>query len=286
MGKLTSFFYLTSHHKSVMQKMAQPVRYGTGTAVAYRLAVVVRDRHALACSTKYQYLGSLFQYFFSYISENHGHERFCQLSGQKGRGAGQSKAEFGHEQTPACLGDQQRAGGKIPGFERDLKEDVLAAAGDMRQIQRGRAAAADIGGAEQETQRQLHAALGERRMIGRGAEGHQRPLKRMRGNSDFFAIERCAAAFYREEQFVCIWLIDRGEHGLFIFQQRDGYGGLAIIVDEVAGAVHRIDDPGRRIGERVIFLLLADEAGAGQQRGERFCQVILQRLYHQSRQLH
>ena len=64
-----------------MQKMPQPVRYGTGASVAYGLAVVVRDRHALACSTKYQYLGSIFQYFFSYISENHRHEAFCQLGG-------------------------------------------------------------------------------------------------------------------------------------------------------------------------------------------------------------
>ena len=82
-----------------MQKMAQPVRYGTGTAVAYRLAVVVRDRHALACSTKYQYLGGIFQYFFSYISENHRHKGFRQLCGAQGGGSGEHMAEFRQEQA-------------------------------------------------------------------------------------------------------------------------------------------------------------------------------------------
>ena len=80
----------------------------------------------------------------------------------------------GHEQMTARLGDQQRAGGKVPGLERDLKEDVLPAAGDVGQIQRGRAAAADICGMEQELKRQLHAALRQHRMIGRCAEARQR----------------------------------------------------------------------------------------------------------------
>ena len=77
-----------------MQKMPQSVRYGTRASVAYRLAVVVRDRHALACSTKYQYLGSIFQYFFSYISENHRHEGFRQLCGAPGGGSGEHMADL------------------------------------------------------------------------------------------------------------------------------------------------------------------------------------------------
>jgi len=144
----------------------------------------------------------------------------------------------------ARLGHHQRAGGTVPWGQAEFKETVIAPAGDIRQVERGSAGAAHACGEAADPGEEFKIALEvidpakretgpEQGFLQAQALGHANPT----------VIEKGATAPTGCEQFVPIGVVDHplGDHAAL--HQRDRDRILRQTVDEVRGAIERIDNP-------------------------------------------
>ncbi len=120
--------------------------------------------------------------------------------------------EVTHQAT--CFTNQQLPCGKIPRLQADLKETVYAASGNVGQIQRGRAGAAEVCALGEEFTHDLD--------VGRGMLfGFERETGRQDGAiqiasgaaTQAVAVELCALATGSGEQFVTHWIVNHGNFG-------------------------------------------------------------------------
>ena len=65
------------------------------------------------------------------------------------------------------------------------------------------------------------------------------------------------------EHFIGEGIVDAGQQRGPVPEQRHRDGGQAQVMDEVRSPVHRVNNPGIGIGQRVVFLFLADERRSG-----------------------
>ena len=114
------------------------------------------------------------------------------------------------------------------------------------------------------------------RIVGRCAKGDQRVIKGVFCHMDGLAVHACALTANGGKKLVRIGIIDHAENGLAIQHQRDGYAGCAAAAGEIAGAVHRIDNPGIGACQRFVFLFLSKKAAVWQKSK----QLLLQKLLH------
>lgn len=144
----------------------------------------------------------------------------------------------------ARLGHHQRAGGTVPWSQAEFKESVIATAGDIRQVESGSAGATYPRSEAADPGEELKIALEiidpakretgpEQGFLQSQALGHANPT----------VIEKCAAAPTGREQFVPIGVVDHplGDHAAL--HQRDRDRILRQTVNEIGGAIERIDNP-------------------------------------------
>ena len=79
------------------------------------------------------------------------------------------------------------------------------------------------------------------------------------------AVEVCAAIFPSVVALVGTDLIDHAEDDAVALHQGDTDGVRGILVDEVGGAVERVDHPDKLLAVVACRAFLGDEAGFGQQ---------------------
>src|SRR5690606_20289992 len=140
--------------------------------------------------------------------------------------------------------DQQQAGGHVPGGEADFPEAVVAAAGDIGKVQRRGARAADVG--RQLAQRLEHAQIGVDVLRGlvREAGSQQGAVEILAlGDADAAAIELGAVAAAGGPKLLAHGIVDHRYLQPAPMTQGDGDGEVGHPVEEIGGAVERIDDP-------------------------------------------
>jgi hypothetical protein len=167
------------------------------------------------------------------------------------RGAGQALAlleEVGLAREvadqAAGLGDQQRTRGHVPGVEAGLEEAVGEAGGHVGQVERGGAGAAQAGHAGHHVRHDGQVLLEVVAGAERKAGGHQ-ALAQLGalGDADAPVVHVGAAALGGGEEVVAARVVDDRLLDLAAHRQRDGHAVDREAVDEIGGAVERIDDP-------------------------------------------
>ena len=140
--------------------------------------------------------------------------------------------------------DEETARGDVPLREAGLPETVVAARGDPGEVERGGARTANAGGGLRHAHEALHVVL----EVVALAEGEARADE---GAAHFGVFRDADAAVVEEgaftldggEEFVLGDVVDDRDHGFAAAAKRDRDGVLRNAVNEVGGAVDRIDDP-------------------------------------------
>ena len=173
--------------------------------------------------------------------------------------------------------DQQRARGGVPRRQADLPEPVEAARRDISEVERGGARAADAG------RRQHHglAACAMYSSIQRALARYGKPVPisapssvDLLADADALAVELRAVAARGGEQLLAHRVVDDGvlEPAAMLDGDRDGEHRKA--VQEIGGAVERIDDPHELVAAAAAGLL-AQEAMVGMHAPHRLDDVPL-----------
>ena len=98
------------------------------------------------------------------------------------------------------------------------------------------------------------------------------------GDADALVVEEGAFALLGDEQFVDRRIVDQAGDDRAFALERDRDGELRNAVQEIGGAVERIDDPGMAlVGAFAAAAFLAEEAVAGPRLGEFGIQRLLRR---------
>ncbi len=160
---------------------------------------------------------------------------------------GQVVVAAGHvAHQPAGLGDQQGAGGHVPLLQAQLEEAVGAAGGQPGQVQGGGARAAQAGGVlgDGPEHAQVGVDVGHLVLAEREAGADQGAVQAgAAGDPDAAAIEGGAAATAGGEFLFAQRIIDHAVLHPALDLQGDGHRVLGKAVDEIGGAVERIDHP-------------------------------------------
>src|SRR5450830_1121270 len=144
----------------------------------------------------------------------------------------------------AGFGHQQRARSDVPGRQTGFEEAVAETGGHIGQVQGGGAGAAQAGGAGHDVGHHGQVGLevvaraegeagGDQRLTQAGALAH----------ADAALVQVGATALGGGEQVVAAGVVDDGLFDLAAHRQRDADAVHGKTVDEVGGAVERIDDP-------------------------------------------
>ena len=144
----------------------------------------------------------------------------------------------------ARFGDQQASGGDVPGLEGGFKEAVVAPGSGVGQVQCGGAGAAQAGGLLHHVAHDGHVGI-EVFETGVGEAGADQAIGQFStfAHAQATVVEVGAAAAGGGEQFVLRRVVYHrlGQYALVL--QGDGYGVLRIAMQEVGGAIERIDNP-------------------------------------------
>src|SRR5215218_6770700 len=147
--------------------------------------------------------------------------------------------------TAARLGDHQDAGCDVPGGDADLEVAVVAAAGDVGEVEGGGAGAADVVGAEHdvgnEPEVRLRVALP--RFEGKAGGEERRRAGRHGTHPDGAAVEPDAAAARRLEDLSQEGGVDDAHGGACVVEEGDADTGEGVAVHVVRRPVHGVDDP-------------------------------------------
>ena len=164
--------------------------------------------------------------------------------------------------APGLAGDQL-ACSPIPRAEPLLVVHIEPAGGDVTQVGRRRAEPADVADLRNELGEALALVAPPIDEI-RKAGGDQGVLEfGRRAAVNRHAVQQCAPAADRCEQFAGAGHVDRADQGPIIDQCRDRHGIAGQVVQEVGGAVDRIDQPANAGGAGGIGAFLADQGIVG-----------------------
>ena len=145
---------------------------------------------------------------------------------------------------PARFGDQQASGGHVPRLEADFKEAVVAPGGGVGQVQRGGTGAAQAGSFLHQVAHDVQVSIemfepGVGKSCADQAVGEIKTL----GDAQAPVVEVSAAPARGSEKLVLGRIVHHGLGDDAFVLQGDGYGILLEAVQEVGGAVQRVDDP-------------------------------------------
>ncbi|EEF93739.1 hypothetical protein CATMIT_01627, partial [Catenibacterium mitsuokai DSM 15897] len=159
----------------------------------------------------------------------------------------------------------QRAGGDVPRLQAGFEVGVGAAAGDVGQVERGRAGAAHVFGVEQQVVQALEVGAGAGAFARREAGDQHRAVQVLAvGDAHALFVELHAAAAAGGEQVVAQRIEDHAVGRLAVFAQRDRHAEMRDAVQVVAGAVERVDHPGvARLAERAVLFAEDGVVGRG-----------------------
>ena len=144
----------------------------------------------------------------------------------------------------AGLGDQQGTRCHVPGRQAGLEEAVVAAGGDVAQVQRGGAGATQAGHLGHHRFHDLHVALEVVALAEREARADQGfEHARTLGHADAAVVHVGAAALRCIEQVIAAGVIHHSLLHLTAESQSNRHGIDREAMDEIGGAVERIDDP-------------------------------------------
>ena len=190
-----------------------------------------------------------------------------ELGGQRGRGGqhagAQARGGRQRQDNAARLAHEQVARRVIPLREAVLVEGVEPAGRDPREVERGRAGAADVArqGQHAAEDRRLQPALvgdvGEARADERARE------RRRLADPQRRAVEPAALAARRAERLAAHRVVHDRDERADAVAAGDRDGPLRDAVEEVDGAVERVDDPLEPALAHRARALLADQAVAG-----------------------
>ena len=142
------------------------------------------------------------------------------------------------------LGDHQRAGGHVPGVQAGLEEAVVPAGGHVAQVQRGGAGAAQAGAVLHHRLEHLHVAVEVVATAEREAGADQRfGQPRAARDPQPPVVQVGAAAARGVEQVIARGVVDDRLLHLAAEGQRDRHAVHREAVQEVRGAIERVDDP-------------------------------------------
>ena len=171
---------------------------------------------------------------------------------------------------PPASRTRMHAGRDIPGREVALPVAVEPAGRDEGEVERRRAEPAQprdlvLDGAEF-AQAQLQIAAAEMRQA---AGDHRIGEALARRDAQPLVVEERALAALGDEKLVGDRIVDHARDDRALALQPDRDGELRDAVQEIGGAVERIDDPGvGRVGAVVAAAFLAEEAVAGPRLGQ------------------
>ena len=162
----------------------------------------------------------------------------------------------------AGLAHQKNPGGHVPGRQIALPEGVEAAGGDPGEIERGGAETAQAGemilrgGDFVPPEREVAAAVMRQPA---GDDGVGEPLPR--GDADAPVVEEGALAAFGDEQVVVRRIVGQRRDDGAVALERDRDGEVRNAVQEIGGAVERVDDPAMTlVGAGAGAAFLAEEA--------------------------
>ena len=150
--------------------------------------------------------------------------------------------EVAHQTTG--FADQQRTRCHVPDGQTGLKEAIGKTCSYIGQIQRGRAGAAHASGALHDFAQHQHVLL-EVVATAEGEAGGDQAVTQLSalGDADAALVQIGTTALGRSEQVVAAGVIDHGVLDLALVGQSDAHAVHGKAVDEVGGAVQRVDDP-------------------------------------------
>lgn len=144
----------------------------------------------------------------------------------------------------ARLPDQEHPGGVVPGLEPVLHKAVQAARGQVAQLQRGRADPADVVAAVIEQAHPPEGPVGQLPAAGVGARGAE-ALPQGGGGADMDGPPAAEGALppAGSEQLAGVGVVDDAQKDASLLRQSQGDGAVAQVVEQIGGAVHRVQDP-------------------------------------------
>lgn len=182
----------------------------------------------------------------------------------------------------ARLPDQEHPGGVVPGLEPVLHKAVQAARGQVAQLQRGRADPADVVAAVIEQAHPPEGPVGQLPAAGVGARGAE-ALPQGGGGADMDGPPAAEGALppVGSEQLAGVGVVDDAQKDASLLRQSQGDGAVAQVVEQIGGAVHRVQDP-NWAGEvhAGVVLLLPHELDLRGQGGQMALQLVLHRGVH------
>ena len=142
------------------------------------------------------------------------------------------------------FGDQQRACCHIPGLQAGFEKAVGVAGRDMRQVQRGSARTAHAGALAHDFAQ--HVQVGLELVAGTvGKAGRDQAFLQARAlaDADAAVVDVGATALAGAVDIVAVRVVDHRLLDLAAHRQRNADAVKRKAVDEIGGAVQRIDDP-------------------------------------------
>ena len=148
---------------------------------------------------------------------------------------GDQTARFAH---------QQFAGSKIPRLQADFKIAINAAGGDVGEIQRSGAGAAEVGALGKQLRDHIH--KGRRVLLGfeREASGENRAVEIASGAAaQTVTVKLRALTAYGGEEFVAHRIVNHRHFGTAFNAYGDRNREVRQAFDKIGGAIQRIDNP-------------------------------------------
>jgi len=162
--------------------------------------------------------------------------------------------------------DQQRAGRHVPLVQFHLPETIVEAGRDVRQIERRRARTAQAGRLGHQVL-ELGDVVVERGAVTEREAGADQGVAQLGGLRDTnpAVVHEGAGAAGGGEKIVAVRVVNHRLRELALDLQRDGHAVGRHTVQEIGGAIERIDDPdviALRVAARGAGSLLGDDAVA------------------------
>jgi len=144
----------------------------------------------------------------------------------------------------AGFAGDQLAGGEVPRLEGQFEVTVNAACGDVAEIQRGRAGAAEVGALGEQLAENVHIGCGVLLRLKREAGGQNGAVQVAGGAAaQAVAVQLCALAAGGGEQLITHRIVNHGHFSTAFNAYGDGNGEMGKALNKVGGAIQRIDNP-------------------------------------------
>ena len=152
-------------------------------------------------------------------------------------------AQIGHQAAGFLY--EQDSGGDVPGRKAELPETIQTSRGDIGEVERGGARAAHARNPAHHGAKHPQVLIHALQIpVGKSGADQGVPEVRALGHANAPVIEKCAAAAAGVEKLVLGHVVDDTVREGLPVHQGDRYRVLRKTMDEIGGAVQRIDDPG------------------------------------------